>query len=235
MPERGGHDRGPIRSVLAQHHPRLEDVVVDGASTDGTQEVLARYPHLRVVSGPDNGLYDALNKGIGMAAGEIVACLFSRSLLERVGTFDPSYRIGGDKGFLLRLAIHGPASGLPGASSYRAAIPKTLAKPSDRLYACGSDDPLPRTPSPQRRASPASKWPVEAAAPDEGMDAPSKSPAWDARPHPLGKRCTLSTGAWTRFVEVQSVAPRPQTPTGPAPVYISVDSTMAPRVTFQMA
>ena len=38
--------------------------MVDGLSTDGTPEVLARYPHLRVIREPDSGLYDALNKGI---------------------------------------------------------------------------------------------------------------------------------------------------------------------------
>jgi len=64
-----------IESVLAQDYPDFEHIVVDGGSTDGTLEVLARYPHLQVVSGPDKGLYDAINKGIRMAKGDVVGLL----------------------------------------------------------------------------------------------------------------------------------------------------------------
>jgi len=48
---------------------------VDGGSTDGTLNVLARYPHLKVVSEPDHNMYDALNKGLKMAQGEIIGFL----------------------------------------------------------------------------------------------------------------------------------------------------------------
>ena len=48
---------------------------MDGCSTDGTLEVLKTYPHLKVVSEPDKGLYDALNKGITCAKGEIIGFL----------------------------------------------------------------------------------------------------------------------------------------------------------------
>ena len=69
-----------IESVRAQDFPDCEHLIVDGGSTDGTLEMLARHPHLRVVSEPDRGLYDALNKGLRMARGEIVGLLNSDDL-----------------------------------------------------------------------------------------------------------------------------------------------------------
>jgi glycosyltransferase involved in cell wall biosynthesis len=50
-----------IESVLAQKYPLIEHIVVDGGSTDGTLQRLARYANLRVISEPDRGLYVALN------------------------------------------------------------------------------------------------------------------------------------------------------------------------------
>jgi glycosyltransferase involved in cell wall biosynthesis len=64
-----------IESVLAQTYPRLEHIVVDGDSTDGTLDIVKRYPHLRWLSEPDAGQSDALNKGFTLATGEIVAWL----------------------------------------------------------------------------------------------------------------------------------------------------------------
>jgi glycosyltransferase involved in cell wall biosynthesis len=66
-----------IQSVLAQQWPDVEHLVVDGMSTDGTPELLAKYPHLRVIREPDSGLYDALNKGIRAATGEVIGHLNS--------------------------------------------------------------------------------------------------------------------------------------------------------------
>lgn len=64
-----------IGSVLDQSYSPLEHIIVDGRSTDGTLDVLAQYPHLKVVSEPDNGMYDALNKGLELAHGEIIGFL----------------------------------------------------------------------------------------------------------------------------------------------------------------
>jgi len=64
-----------IESVLAQNYPHVEHIIVDGVSTDGTLELLKRYPHLKVQVGHDKGMYDALNKGLKLAHGEIVGFL----------------------------------------------------------------------------------------------------------------------------------------------------------------
>jgi len=70
-----------IESVLAQNYPNLEHIVVDGMSTDETPQVLARYPHLRILREPDQGLGDALNKGFRMATGDIFGFLNSDDTL----------------------------------------------------------------------------------------------------------------------------------------------------------
>lgn len=66
-----------IQSVLRQDYPNVEYVVVDGGSTDGTLAILHRYMDRiqQFVSGPDEGLYDALNKGIRLATGDVVGIL----------------------------------------------------------------------------------------------------------------------------------------------------------------
>ena len=70
-----------MRSVLSQTFKEFEYVVVDGASTDGSVEVIKKYEsqiaHLKWVSEPDKGIYNAMNKGIRMASGEYVQILNS--------------------------------------------------------------------------------------------------------------------------------------------------------------
>ena len=72
-----------IEAVLSQRYADIELIVVDGASTDGTREVLAQYASKIsvLVSEPDRGIYDALNKGIGLATGDIIGFLHSDDLL----------------------------------------------------------------------------------------------------------------------------------------------------------
>lgn len=64
-----------VESVLFQNFPSFEHIVTDAGSSDGTLDILRTYPHLRVVSEPDQGIYDAINKGIRMARGEIIGLL----------------------------------------------------------------------------------------------------------------------------------------------------------------
>lgn len=73
-----------IDSVLGQEYPDLEYIVVDGGSTDGTVDVLKKYGgKLRWVSEKDSGQSDAINKGISMSTGEIVAYLNSDDVYEK--------------------------------------------------------------------------------------------------------------------------------------------------------
>jgi len=66
-----------IRSVLEQTYPHLEYIVVDGASTDGTRNILSQYrTHItHLISEKDEGVYDAINKGIRLATGDIIGIL----------------------------------------------------------------------------------------------------------------------------------------------------------------
>lgn len=66
---------GAVESVLNQDASNVEHIIIDGGSTDGTLELLARYLHLRIVKESDRGLYDALNKGLGVAEGDIIGLL----------------------------------------------------------------------------------------------------------------------------------------------------------------
>ena len=79
-----------IRAVLWQGFPSFEHIVVDGGSTDGTLEVLRRYPHLRWISEPDKGQSDALNKGLRMARGKVVAWINSDDF-HLPGAFQTTY------------------------------------------------------------------------------------------------------------------------------------------------
>lgn len=66
-----------IQSVVAQQWPAVEHIVIDGGSTDGTLAILERFrPHLAaLVSEPDKGIYDAMNKGLARATGEVICFL----------------------------------------------------------------------------------------------------------------------------------------------------------------
>lgn len=68
-----------IKSVFNQTYPNIEYIVIDGGSTDGTKDVIEEYKHKLscYISEKDNNLYDALNKGIKKATGDIVGIMHS--------------------------------------------------------------------------------------------------------------------------------------------------------------
>jgi len=72
--------RQSVESVHNQSYPHVEHLVIDGASTDGTKEVIAEYAEkgwIKVLSEADSGIYDAMNKGVRLAGGRYVAFLNS--------------------------------------------------------------------------------------------------------------------------------------------------------------
>jgi glycosyltransferase involved in cell wall biosynthesis/SAM-dependent methyltransferase len=79
----GSFIEATISSIRAQTYHRFEHIVVDGGSTDETLDILRRhegaYP-MRWLSEPDRGMYDALNKGLRLASGEVIAYLNSDDL-----------------------------------------------------------------------------------------------------------------------------------------------------------
>ena len=72
-----------IKSVSAQTHPNIEYIIVDGGSTDGTLDIIKRYrPRIAVlISEPDKGLYDAMNKGFKIATGDIIGIINADDVL----------------------------------------------------------------------------------------------------------------------------------------------------------
>lgn len=73
-----------LESVASQTYPNVEHVIVDGGSTDHTLDVVKKFerPGLVWISGPDRGMYDAMNKGIGLASGQIIGILNADDWLE---------------------------------------------------------------------------------------------------------------------------------------------------------
>ena len=68
-----------IKSVDSQTNKNFEFIIVDGASNDGSLELIKKYDHVitRWVSEPDSGIYNAMNKGLSLATGDY--CLFLNS------------------------------------------------------------------------------------------------------------------------------------------------------------
>lgn len=82
-----------IEGVLKQKYKNYEYIVVDGASSDNTIEILKEYEpkfdgRMRWISEPDKGLYDAINKGIRMATGDVVGIVNSDDYFHRDDTLD---------------------------------------------------------------------------------------------------------------------------------------------------
>jgi len=82
-----------IDSVLSQDFEHIEHIVIDGKSTDGTLDVVKQYSQVKLISEPDSGIYDAMNKGIAASSGDWVYFLgsddyfFDERVLKDLGSF----------------------------------------------------------------------------------------------------------------------------------------------------
>ena len=75
--------RASIESVLSQDYDDIEYIIVDGASTDKTLDIINEYKNriTTIVSEPDSGMYEALNKGLRLATGDVVGLVHSDDVL----------------------------------------------------------------------------------------------------------------------------------------------------------
>lgn len=68
-----------VKSIYSQSYPNIEHIIIDGASKDNTLEIIQSTPNRvnRIISEPDNGIYDAMDKGIKLATGDVIGILNS--------------------------------------------------------------------------------------------------------------------------------------------------------------
>ena len=166
-----------MNSVVEAGLPKYEHIIIDGDSKDDTSEIIKHFPNITFISEPDNGLYEALNKGLLIAKGEYIgwinsddafkpnalypllqiletdlnimavfasaeidfgiknmpyvlipsikkeeilhrvtldsvsmnACLFRKSVFDRIGLFNTTYKVVSDRDFLFRFGLSGMA------------------------------------------------------------------------------------------------------------------------------
>ena len=97
---------GALSSVASQTCRDFEHIIIDGASTDKTLDIVKKYNVSTIISEPDNGLYDAMNKGIRAAQGDYLFFLNSddrfihENILEQVAEFAGNELLYGDQMFL---------------------------------------------------------------------------------------------------------------------------------------
>lgn len=104
--------RTALESVLRQTWPEIEYLIIDGGSCDGTIECIREYEpkfkgRLRWISEPDHGMYDAINKGIRLATGEVIGILNADDVLASDDVIEKVAGEFGSSGALSRAAKPG--------------------------------------------------------------------------------------------------------------------------------
>lgn len=103
-----------IQSILSQTYPDIEYIIVDGASTDNTVRIVNSYDNRisKFISEHDNGIYDAMNKGIALASGDIIGILnsddfyaYSDAIRDVVAAFEVDTELGIVYGDLLYVDV----------------------------------------------------------------------------------------------------------------------------------
>ncbi|WP_127128458.1 glycosyltransferase family 2 protein [Pseudoflavitalea rhizosphaerae] len=70
--------RDTLECIASQDYAQVEHIIVDGLSKDNTLNIVSEFPHVKkVVSEKDKGIYDAMNKGVSLASGEVIGILNS--------------------------------------------------------------------------------------------------------------------------------------------------------------
>ena len=90
-----------MRSVATQTYDNIEHIIIDGASKDNTLEIVKQFPHVAtIISEPDRGIYNAMNKGVVVATGDVVGILNSDDFFSEddviekiVAAFDPETQV----------------------------------------------------------------------------------------------------------------------------------------------
>ncbi len=102
-----------LESVASQSYADIEQIVIDGNSSDNTIEIAKEYPHIsKIVSEKDKGIYDAINKGIKISSGEIIGILNSDDfyanelVLEKVATLFKNKKVDAVYGDLDYVSAH---------------------------------------------------------------------------------------------------------------------------------